>query len=218
MKTRPTAPERYSQVLKNSFTEWYASGRDVWSRDPTMRDFANFVHANIVGPNSKSLSILDIGAGRGYDAASFASKGHNIVGLDIVEFSEWAQIREEYPDKVDFVVADFNTWQRPSRRFDAVVDNGCLHHQHRSAISDYLMRVSNCLVPGGHFAVNLFHVNESAGDVWQMPDGRLTHFYCLETATNLLQSSGFQLVAHARVDRRMSTFKHDLLYILSRRS
>jgi len=102
-------------------------------------------------------TLLEVGSGPGHMSLEFAREGFHVIGIDLsiasVEFAR--QVAAENPflegfGSLEYVVADFLTWQ-PPHPFDNVCFFGTLHHFDKPA--DVLNKVNSLLNPSGRFIV-----------------------------------------------------------------
>lgn len=137
--------------LRACFGRTYAAGADVWSREPAMR----IAPAELLRALPTPSRILDVGAGRGGDAAAIAEAGHQVVGLDLVASPGWAE-QAATVSRLHLVQGDLDAVGADGW-FDAVLDNGCLHHQHPRRLPAHLAAISRVLRPDGLFVATVFH-------------------------------------------------------------
>lgn len=199
----------YPSILVQSFERWYASGRDAWSTEQAMRAMI----APILQARTARLKVLDIGTGRGADAARLAEVGHIVTAMDLCRLPEWDAIEASIVPPVTFIQQDFLEWDGPGP-FDVVLDNGCFHHQHADNVELYLGRIRGLLAPGGVFALSVFHDAVSHDDFEiVLADGRLVRIYSESTLTQLLGRNGLEVTQLERCQRVSKAFPYDYLYV-----
>jgi SAM-dependent methyltransferase len=100
------------------------------------------------------MTALDIGCGIGYTAAWLADRGLDVLGVDL----SWHAIDEARRlhaavarPVLSFDVGDVSRPTRLPRRFDALVDRGCLHGLFPRMTPAYARNVARWSKPGGHF-------------------------------------------------------------------
>jgi len=91
----------------------------------------------------KNARILDAGCGSGPVAAYLASRGFDVVGVDLSS-SMLAIARERAPD-VEFIQHDIRALDLPARSFDAIVCTFVLIHISRSQARSVIRKFSSLL-------------------------------------------------------------------------
>jgi SAM-dependent methyltransferase len=188
----------YRDVLGDSFAGRYREHRDSWTREPAMRQVVDLLLARLPADSR----VLDVGTGRGCDAEALLEAGHRVDAVDLVTVAEWEPIRERWPGRVGFhtgnaVDLDFEA------EFDAVLDNGCLHHQHPDDYLRYLGVLRRALRPGGLLSVSFFVLSPQAaeGFLHVEEDGRLAREFTEPEAVALIASAGCTVTAVERIPR-----------------
>ena len=193
----PSAAE-YRDVLVSSFRGSYASGRDFWSNEPALRQVVPVLVRHLGDPPAH---VLDVGTGRGRDAAVLLEAGHRVTGVDLVEVDEWAELRRRYPDRAAFRAVDVHALgERGS--YDAVLDNGCLHHQRPDDYARTLAVYRQALRPGGLLVISLFLTQEAVGLLHLEEDGRRSREFPHDEAVELVTGGGFTIVDEQTILRR----------------
>lgn len=204
-----SSSSEYPSILIKSFERWYASGRDAWSTEQAMRTMI----APILRAQPAGLRVLDIGTGRGADAARLAEAGHIVTAIDLCRLPEWDVIEASIVPRVTFVQQDFLEWDGTGP-FDLVLDNGCFHHQHADNVEIYLDRIRTVLARKGIFTLSVFHdaMREDDFEI-VLSDGRLVRIYSGSTLTQLLHLNGFKVTQLDRCERVSKAFPYDYLYL-----
>ena len=124
----------------------------------------------LVGPGLQDLAefdlwrgrrVLEIGCGMGGDAAEFARRGADYVGIDIsdrtVELAEQRFRVEQLPGR--FICGDASDAEiyQDLGQFDLVYSCGVLHHFPR--IAEMITNAHNSLLPGGEFRFMVYAKN-----------------------------------------------------------
>lgn len=208
---RPPTSESYPDLLFKSFKFSYDEQQDIWSDEPAMR-----VVVPALGEHLRPDShVLDVGAGRGRDSLALFAAGHRVTAIDLVVTPEWRTIERDTNGRARFIEGDLSSVVLPDR-YDAVLDNGCLHHQHPDAYLAYLRRLWDHAVDGAWLAVSFFTpapaVHATKGRLWTKHDGRLTRDFTAGEACELLESAGW-LVERTLPIARASDAHHYLLVI-----
>ena len=180
--------------MRSAFTEHYESRRDMWSQDSGMRESTSLL-LSAVAPGSH---ILDIGCGAGIDALQMAERGHQVTALDLVESRRW---REWKDPNVRFYHGAFQDFSSP-KPFDAILDNGCFHHQTPEDVDSYLTKAAALLSTGGWLCLNVYTPREEGRDgvVVTLADGRFAAVFNVNQLRNLVGRHGLTLADARRVN------------------
>jgi len=97
---------------------------------------------------------LDLGCGTGVMSAFMAKRGWQVTGLDFIpQAIAFAQARAQADGvAVDLVCADLLAWT-PPRRYDLVLDSGCLHSLIGGSTERYKERLLAALAHGGDYVL-----------------------------------------------------------------
>ncbi|MFJ6737509.1 SAM-dependent methyltransferase [Streptomyces sp. NPDC091279] len=189
----------YADVLRTDFQEHYVNGRDVWTAENAMREAPRLLLAAL-GERAEPPHVLDIGTGHGRDAAILADAGCRVTGIDLVESPQWAALTARTEGRARFEACPLSDLTGTAG-YDAVLDNGCLHHQHPDGYSRYLDRVHELLRPGGLFTISVFEAANGLGRLYANEARRLYREFTEEELTGLITAHGFEFVAVAQVTR-----------------
>lgn len=208
---RPPALADYPDLLINSFRSSYDEQQDIWSDEPAMREVVPALLAHLHADSH----VLDVGAGRGRDTLALVAAGHRVTAIDLVATPEWQAIERDAGGRVRFIEGDLSGVALADG-YDAVLDNGCLHHQHPDAYPAYLRRLWDHAVAGAWLAVSFFTpapaVDAPSGRLWTKHDGRLTRDFTTAEACALLESAGWRIERTLPI-ARASDAHHYLLVI-----
>jgi ubiquinone/menaquinone biosynthesis C-methylase UbiE len=107
-------------------------------------------------------SILDAGCGTGENALYFASRGHEVWGIDFVAVAiERAKAKaQERGLNVQFKVGNALELEKLGRQFDTVTDSGLFHTFVDDDRSIYVANLAKVLRPGGRFHMMCFSDRE----------------------------------------------------------
>lgn len=203
-------PGGYSRVLSNTFATSYSTQDDVWTDEPAMAQPVNVLLRRLTSPQAH---ILDVGAGRGRDAKLVLEAGHRVTAVDVVRPPDWDEILRDWPNSTLLVgdVVDLTVCER----FDAILDNGCFHHQHPSRHAAYLARLHDLLLPTGSLLLTLFtpRHERTHEPLWVQDDGRLTRDFTGGEAAEALVAAGFDVVLLQRIPRDAGL--HDYLLVIA---
>ncbi|QNP68662.1 class I SAM-dependent methyltransferase [Streptomyces roseirectus] len=189
----------YADLLRTDFQDHYAGGRDVWTAETAMREAPRLLLAAL-GTRADAPHVLDIGTGRGLDAAILAEAGCRVTGIDLVESPEWAALTARTDGRARFDACSLADLAGTAV-YDGVLDNGCLHHQHPDGYPRYLERVRELLRPGGLFTVSVFESADGPGKLYANDAQRLYREFTEEELTGLVTAYGFALADVASVPR-----------------
>jgi SAM-dependent methyltransferase len=196
----PPATAGYGAVLGRAFSRRYEQGRDSWTEEPAMRRVVDVLLAELPSTASR---VLDVGAGRGRDTEALLLAGHQVTAVDLVAFAEWEELAVRHGARLRVLSGDVRDLEL-GRDFDAVLDNGCLHHQHPHDYAAYLRILRGALRPGGVLVVSLFLLpsDVAEGVLHVEDDGRLAREFTDREAVELLEANGFALTGALRIPRR----------------
>ncbi|MDQ2957245.1 MAG: class I SAM-dependent methyltransferase [Actinomycetota bacterium] len=184
----------YRAVLIESFGQRYDTSRDSWTDEQALRGIVSTL-LSALGP--APARVLDLGTGRGPDARALLEAGHQVTGLDLIQTPQWYELAASYPDRAHFVRADVGDLASVTGHgeFDAVLDNGCLHHQQPDSYAAVLGQIRAALRPGGTLVLSLFGTRAEQGVLHNEADGRLSREFTAAEAVDLLAGTGLELVA-----------------------
>lgn len=183
----PSSLQPPDRLAGAAYAERYASGRDTWSTEEALRAIVPTALAWLaaVPPGS----ALDLGAGRGQDAALLLARGWSVLGVDLVLVPEWDHLTAAFPGRARF-------WQGAEHsvpvepRYDLIVDNGCFHHQPVPDQPGYLARAASRLTPAGLLLLTVFGAEDEAGEVVVTGDGRSSRFFTHDELRQILTQAG----------------------------
>ncbi len=193
MRSRTLPPDSivprdgYGKLMSDAFHERYETGRDSWTAELAMTEPVRRLRDEVPA----GRHVLDVGAGKGRDVEVLLAAGYRVTGLDLHEPAEWSVLRTAYPE-VALVRSSLLEW--PCAPVDAVLDNGCFHHQHPDDYAAYLARIHACLVPGGALVISVFtpyRKERRHGYFTQIDAGRLNRYFTQRELAGKLAKAGF---------------------------
>lgn len=195
----------YLEFMTSAFDRLYRAGGDVWSADGGLRATTDLL-ARVLPPAS---SVLDVGCGAGRDTEPLLQMGHCVTGVDLVRHPHWATLEQLYPDRAEFEAIPFQNFE--GEGYDAILDNGCFHHQELTARAAYVARVRETLRPGGWYALNVYtpRTEGQSGRDTLLGDGRVAAVYDVARLESHL--IGFSLLE----TRRVRSSVHDGTYLVA---
>lgn len=202
----------YRSHLGKAFSKRYINHTDFWSSEKEL----TLTTTTLLKYLLKPAHILDLGAGCGRDSVFFLTAGHRVTALDLYEHPAWKGLLAQWKGLLSFKKRSFQEWESHTL-FDAVLDNGCFHHQHPSDYQAYLLKLRQVLKPLGIFALCIF-AKEDQGDkkiqIKKIEDGRLCRYFAETELKQLLNFYGFELLESQLVYR--SRLKQHYLIAITR--
>jgi SAM-dependent methyltransferase len=196
----------YYDAMRRDFASRYDEGRDPWTVEPAMGEAADILCSALGGHRAR---VLDVGTGRGRDTLALLRAGHRVTGIDIVATPEWDKITEEWGENVRFECAGL--LDLPSvPAYDAILDNGCMHHQHPEVYDAYLRRLHDVLYPDGLLTVSVYLAEADTGSLYRNNDERLHRSFTKPELLDLLAKSGFAVLDVREAPRAL----HNLRYLV----
>jgi SAM-dependent methyltransferase len=152
--------------VRPSGTEGYGETADILVKHYESVAFADLhrdvLHLFPVAPSR----VLDIGAGTGRDAASFAKLGHTVVAVEPTT-ELLAHAKRLHPKQaitwLDDALPDLDAVHALGERFDLVMLTGVWMHLHLAEREHAMGRVATLLQPGGVMVFQLRHGPVPAG-------------------------------------------------------
>jgi SAM-dependent methyltransferase len=155
----PTTVARMSDPLsQNRFQSAY-DGTPPWDIGRPQAAFVALERrATVQSP------VLDVGCGTGENALFFASRGYEVLGVDIVERAiDKARAKSsERGIAATFQVADALSLETLGKTFSSVIDSGVFHVFDGDARKRYVASLARVLRPGCHYFMLVFSDREPA--------------------------------------------------------
>ncbi len=106
--------------------------------------------------------VIDVGCGTGEHSIFFASRGHDVLGVDSAPLAiEKAKVKAaQLGSKARFLVLDALDLGSLGRRFDAAVDSGLFHVFPDPQRAAYVKSLSQAVKPGGRYFMLCFSDKE----------------------------------------------------------
>jgi SAM-dependent methyltransferase len=171
MKYDPKAMQNYTST-QEGFVEHY-NATPPWDIGKPQAPFFT-VSDQIKSP------VLDVGCGTGSTSIFFASKGHDVTGIDFVEKAiQCAQEKAARQDlSVRFQVKDAMTLVNWDERFSSVIDSGLFHiyvgKEQKQEQRRYVQGLAHVLKPGGRLFLLSFTDEAPEGGVSEQ---ELSHIF-----------------------------------------
>ncbi len=175
------------------------SARTIAHYDSTAEAFRDGTRDHDVSENYAALldaiatqppfTILDLGCGPGRDISYFASRGHEVVGLDgSIRFVEMASAATG----CEVLHQSFLEMSLSAARFDGIFANASLFHVPTRELPRVLGELHDALVPGGI----LFCSNPRGHDTEGFDGERYGAFHSLETWRRYVTAARFTELSH----------------------
>jgi cyclopropane fatty-acyl-phospholipid synthase-like methyltransferase len=204
-------PDYRAKVIE-SFQDFYTTGRDRWTASETAEQVTAFAVA-AVGEGAgagRQRRVLDVGCGRGHQAARFAELlDAEVTGVDLLAVAD-----PPPPPRgsVRFVVQDFLSYEADP--FDLVVDNGCLHHQQPGDWAGWVAHGADLVRDDGVWVVSSFLSPTGEVSFHPQPNGRQNVWFTSEAVIDLFAAGGLRFRDELVIDRRFHYQGHDLHYLV----
>lgn len=146
-------PEFWEEVYLNNLAGW-----DLGGPTPVFEELSK-------SPEITSGSMIVIGAGRGYDARSFASKGFEVVAVDFAEQAVEDMQRLSQPE-APFTILQADIFDLPKEflnKFDYVLEYTCYCAIDPGRREEYGEVIRDLLKPGGRYIALAFPIGNYPG-------------------------------------------------------
>ena len=183
----PDTPD--SAATARATLEHYSRRADAFREGTRDHDVSQNIAALLKAIEGRPpFAILDLGCGPGRDLATFATLGHNPVGLDgAAPFVAMARAQGHEVLQQDFLALDL-----PAARFDGIFANASLFHVPTTALPRVLRELRAALRPNGV----LFSSNPRGGDEEGWNNGRYGVYHSLDGWRRFMTAAGFLEIDH----------------------
>jgi len=183
----PDTPD--SAATARATLEHYSRRADAFREGTRDHDVSQNIAALLKAIEGRPpFAILDLGCGPGRDLATFATLGHNPVGLDgAAPFVAMARAQGHEVLQQDFLALDL-----PAARFDGIFANASLFHVPTTALPRVLRELRAALRPNGV----LFSSNPRGGDEEGWNNGRYGVYHSLAGWRRYMAAAGFLEIDH----------------------
>lgn len=134
---------------KEIFEKIYEKPGAVWTRTEPPRELIELVENGKIKP----CKTIDIGCGEGFYSIYLASKGFDVLGIDLSEKA--IQYAKENAARrgvnVRFVAMDIADLNKLKEKFDFALEWGVMHHIMPPQREEYIKNVANLLNPNGKY-------------------------------------------------------------------
>ena len=137
-----------TQNLPEYWENLYQTSKDAWELgkvSPILTEF--FKHPSC----PKKGRVLVPGAGRGFDAAAWAERGHDTVAVDFAQtaFDTLTSVASKHPKLSALKIDLFEMNPKSTEPFDIVWEYGCFSAIHPGRRDEYFEVWEKMLSPGG---------------------------------------------------------------------
>lgn len=150
----PQGPDPESESPPTGFHRAYASGDAPWDIGEPQPEIVALDDAGTFGPR-----VLDVGCGTGQSALFLASRGHDVVGVDLVPAAILAAKEHAAERGLDICFRAANVLEVLPEligKFHSVVDVGFFHALTDEQRLDFAEKLAEKLAPGGTYAMLCF--------------------------------------------------------------
>ena len=167
----------------------------------------------------KNAKILDVGCGVGVDAGFMASKGFEIIGVDLSK--EMLNIaRQKFP-QIDFKQQDIRELDFPPNSFDGILASCSLIHIPKKDVPSLIKKFKKILKKDGaiYIALQGGKSEEIFVDEPFKPDEKLfLNIISFDEIKNLLVKNGFSIVKHyEREPKSKEELNYTKLYVIAKK-
>lgn len=119
----------YLHIHDQAYERLRREGRESWSDPSSLEERAAFYGDTLQRQEIAEGSVLILGCGDGETSIALARKGYRVTGMDISPTAiQWAAEKAlQRGAECSFITADLVSTNFRTDRFDAIVDDHCLH-------------------------------------------------------------------------------------------
>jgi len=183
------SPRDLELISRGTLADYEQRAEDFWAgtREHDVSQNVKALLSAIEG--TPPLAILDFGCGPGRDLRTFATRGHEAIGLEgsarFVEMARNCSGCEVWQQ--DFLKLDL-----PPSRFDGIFANASLFHVPRQELPRVLRELAATLKPRGV----LFSSNPRGRDDEGWNGARYGAFHSIEAWRSYMTAAGFSEIGH----------------------
>ena len=192
---------------KEIFEKIYEKPGAVWTSEKAPRELIELIEKKIIKP----CKVIDIGCGEGFYSIYLASKGFDVLGIDLSEKAiEYAKENASRKGvNVRFIAMDISDLKQLDEKFDFVFEWAIMHHIPLKKRETYVKNITNLLTKKGSYVSVSFNLrNPYFGQQGkrvrvippgsQMPAGSKLYFSSLLDMENLFKSY-FKIIESKRI-------------------
>ncbi|MFV0402071.1 MAG: class I SAM-dependent methyltransferase [Oscillospiraceae bacterium] len=160
----------------------------------------SFYHA--VKEESKR-SLLELGAGNGYDSQFFLDKGLSVTAVDIS--SEMVKACQE--KGIEAYELDFYNLASLGKTFDCVYSMNALVHVPKTDLPSVLREIDSVLAPDGLFYIGLWGGRDIETEIVEHEISEVPRFYAFhsESYLNAILADHFEILSFETIDMPLRT-------------
>lgn len=170
---------------------------------------------NLVNKNGR---ILDVGCGPGKDSHYIASKGFEVVGVDLSE--EMIKIAKKNFPRIDFRIMDMRELSFEPNSFDGIFVAFSFIHLPKKEVSGVLIKLYELLKGGGSIYIAV-QEDESKEIFLTEPlksDEKIfLNLFSTEEIKFLIKRAGFSIIAEHKRKPGKNEFQYNKLFILAKK-
>ncbi|AXG70228.1 MbtH-like protein [Kordia sp. SMS9] len=186
----------------DTYKKRYSAGLDTWSGMDYLKKGIQIFFNDYTSLPSKD--VFEIGIGTGRSSETVLELGHSLTGIDVIENDNWSILKEKYGEKFHAFVGDFTEYTR-SKKYDIVLDNGCLHHFEPEYYEITFHQIHHLLKSKGWFYLAVFKEDDTSveeGRVEYIDGGkRRCKYFTKKEIAALFDHYGFTLKDTQEVSR-----------------
>jgi len=134
---------------KDIFEKIYEKPGAVWTRTEPQQEIIELIESEKIKPSK----VIDIGCGEGFLSIYLASKGFDVLGIDLseraIQYAKENAIKQR--TNIRFVAMDIADLSKLKEKFDFVLEWGIMHHIMPSQRPQYVKDIANLLNPNGKY-------------------------------------------------------------------
>lgn len=161
MKERPEWLKREDRDWEEIYSR-YNLAEIPWHSDEPDQELIDLIENKKIKPRL----VLDVGCGAGTDAIYLASKGYEVIAIDVSH--EAIRIARERAEKakvkVNFIADNFLEVELHNKRFDFINDRGCFHHINPFDREKFAIKINDVLKSNGYYYLRCWSDKEEESD------------------------------------------------------
>jgi len=143
---------------KENFEKVYEKPGAIWTQEEPPEELKELVESGKINP----CKVLDIGCGEGFYSIYLASKGFDVLGIDISENAiKYAKENAEKKGvKIRFKAMDLRDLPELNEKFDFILEWAILHCIPFEQRQKHIENVNNLLNKGGKYFSMCFNIQD----------------------------------------------------------
>lgn len=146
--------------MKDIFEKVYEKPDAVWTRTEPPQELKQLAEKTI------PCKTLDIGCGEGFYSIYLASKGFDVLGIDLSEraIQHASKNAAKHGVNIRFLAMDIADLRQIKEKFRFVLEWGVMHHIMPAQRPEYVKKVAKLLINGGKYLSASFNVQSPEFD------------------------------------------------------